>query len=153
MSDPTTLGAEIQAAASKAAERSSVASSNGKPNSSTSLTAGRGVIRCQKPDFAKAIAHLCAMKRTAALSPLQVDVWHGVLAGFSPEVVNASVIELALTKERFPELGDLYQICRREAIKRRQMDVPYNSNGTDKTIDRPSGDEIRQVAERLGLKV
>jgi hypothetical protein len=73
--------------------------------------------------------------------------WYAVLAGFPVSVLNAAVLEIALTKERFPEVGDLYAICRRSLPK------GYSPMGDGKENDRPSKGEIRAVAERLGLEV
>jgi hypothetical protein len=90
---------------------------------------------------------LVALKRTADLTKPQVKAWYAVLGGFPVEVLNAAVIEIALTKERFPEVGDLYTICRRCLPK------DYSPMGTGTENDRPSKKEIAAVAERLGLDV
>jgi len=87
-----------------------------------------------------------ALKRTADLTPPQIEAWFAVLGGFPAEVVNAAVLEVALTRERFPEVGDLYQICRR-SIPRDY--VP--AGDTDQS--RPTRREIAAVAGRLGLRV
>lgn len=87
------------------------------------------------------------MKRTADLTKGQIEAWYGVLGGFPAEVVNSAVLEIALTKDRFPEVGDLYQICRRMIPKE------YSPMGGDRDSERPTKREIREVAERLGLKV
>ncbi len=99
------------------------------------------------------MARLCAMKRTADLTENQLDAWHGALGGFGIEIVNAAVIELALTETRFPELGDLFQICRRLAIKRGDIKLPYSPHGEVGKIDRPTEAEIRVVAAQLGMDV
>ena len=93
------------------------------------------------------------MKRTAELSKLQLTAWEGVLGGFRAEVINAAVIEMVLTETRFPELGDLYQICRRIAVKRGDIAEPYSPHGTGETNGRPTAGEIKAVASRLGLEV
>jgi len=109
--------------------------------------------RCDTTSFAKSMAHLCAMKRTAALTDIQLEAWYGVLSGFSAAVVNMAVVEMVLTETRFPELGDLYQICLRVAIKRGDIKLPYSPHGTgDEKTSRPTDAEIRGVAERLGLE-
>lgn len=110
------------------------------------------VTRCDRGDFAKAMAHLTAMKRTADLTPVQVQTWHGALGGFAPEIINAAVLEIALTDVRFPELGDLYQLCRGKALKAGLMEEPYVPNGQPKKAEITSA-EIREIAGRLGLKV
>jgi hypothetical protein len=98
------------------------------------------------------MAHLTAMKRTADLTPIQVQTWHGALGGFAPQIVNAAVLEMALTDVRFPELGDLYQLCRAKAIKAGHMTEPYNPIGQPKKTEITSA-EIREIAGRLGLDV
>lgn len=98
-------------------------------------------------EFAKAMTALVALKRTANLTEEQVTAWYAVLSGFPAPVLNAAVIEMALTKERFPEVGDLYAICRRSLPK------DYSPMGTGQENDQPSKREIRAVAERLGLEV
>ena len=101
---------------------------------------------CSRPDFARAIAALVALKRTADLTPPEVEAWFAVLGGFPAEIVNAAVLEVALTKDRFPEVGDLYAICRRSLPK------PYVPAG-DPDQGRPTRREIAAVAGRLGLRV
>lgn len=98
-------------------------------------------------DFSRSVAALVALKRSADLTPVQVEAWYGVLGGFPVRVLNAAVIEMALTKERFPEVGDLYAICRRSLPKE------YVPLGPAADNDRPSKAEIFSVAERLGLDV
>jgi hypothetical protein len=87
-----------------------------------------------------------ALKRTAELTAPQVRAWHAVLSVFPVEVINAAVLEMVMTETRFPEVGDLYQICRRTLPK------AYSPmEGGDPK--RPSKAEIKSVADRLGLKV
>ncbi len=93
------------------------------------------------------------MKRTAELSALQMDAWHAVLGGFKAEVINGAVVEMVLTDNRFPELGDLYQICRRIAIQRGDLKLDYSPHGTGAPENRPSIGEIAAVAQRLGLDI
>lgn len=104
-------------------------------------------VRQTPEEFARAIVALVALKRTANLTEAQVEAWYAVLGDFPAEVLNAAVIEMALTKERFPEVGDLYAICRRTLPK------PYAAHGTGEETERPSKSEIRAVAKRLGLEV
>jgi len=99
------------------------------------------------------MAHLCAMKRTANLTDTQMDIWHGVLSGFRPEIINRATLELGVSADRFPELGDIWKICRREAIRRGEIEVAYSPSGNDKDIDRPGTEEMKALAERLGLKI
>ena len=99
------------------------------------------------------MAYLTALKRTADLTKLQLTAWQGALGHFRAEVINAAVIEMALTETRFPEVGDLYQICRRIAVKRGDLTEPYSPHGTGENNGRPSASEIKAVAARLGLEV
>lgn len=92
------------------------------------------------------MAALVALKRSAEMTRPQVKAWHAVLGRFPIEVINAAVLEMALTETRFPEVGDLYQICRRRLPKQ------YSPMG-ETDSKRPSRDEIRDVAGRLGLRV
>jgi hypothetical protein len=90
---------------------------------------------------------LTALKRTNDMTRPQVEAWFAVLGIFPVEVVNAAVIEICLTETRFPEVGDLYQICRRS------IPVPYCPMGEQRTDGRPTKAEVSEVAKRLGLKV
>lgn len=93
------------------------------------------------------MAYLTALKRTTDLSEPQVKAWYAVLAGFPQETLNRAIIEVALTKEKFPDVGDLYQICRRSLPK------PYSPHGDGSEADKLRPSEIAAVAERLGLKI
>ena len=99
------------------------------------------------------MAHLCAMKRTANLTDLQITAWHNVLGIFDTDVVNASVLEMAFSETRFPELGDLYQICRAMSFRTGRWKQPYRRSAGENDDTRPTAVEIRAVAERFGLKV
>lgn len=98
------------------------------------------------------MAYLTATKRTAALTALQLDAWYATLGVFPVEVVNTAVLEMALTDVRFPELGDLYQLCRGKAIRAGLLTETYNPNGQPKKAEITS-DEIRAIASRFDLKV
>jgi len=101
-------------------------------------------------EFAKAIANLCALKRTTEFSTLQLEVWYGGLKSFPPWIVNRAIIELGVSSERFPEFGDLYQLCRRSAIMSGLITEPYSPNSAEK---RPTitTDEINTIGSALGL--
>ena len=145
--EPSRIPADI---GKQAAARSSTKSSSANGTSLAQSPTGQ----IAKPDdFATSMAHLCAMKRTAQLTELQLDTWHSVLGGFRIEIINASVIEMVLSDARFPELGDLYRICKRKAVQAGDMQLPYSPNSGDKENDRPTKAEISAVADRLGLKV
>ena len=95
------------------------------------------------------MAHLCALKRTAEFTDLQTSVWYGGLKSFPAWIVNKSSLALGVSSERFPEFGDLYQLCRRYAIQANLIKEPYSPNGGgEKAI---SGEEIATLGEALGL--
>lgn len=148
--DPDSLGAVVQQRAQTALRDSK----SEKTNNSALSKNGRGsnLAKCDPVDFAKAMAYLTAMKRTADLSKVQLTTWHGALAGFPIEIVNESVLEIALKETRFPELGDLYQACRARAIKAGIIRLPYVANGNPEKQE-ITGIEIKAIAKRLGLKV
>jgi len=98
------------------------------------------------------MAHLCALKRTANFSEAQVVVWYGALSAFPAWIINRSVLTLATSSERFPEFGDVYQLCRREAINAGLMQEPYSPLGDGKKAD-VSRKEITTIGEALGLVV
>lgn len=148
-SDPMRLGESVQ----QVAERSLTVSSSGKSSNLKSSPALPPTTRCSRADFAKAMAHLCALKRTAGLTDLQTIAWHGVLGGFRAEIVNAAVLELVLIETRFPELGDLYQICRRRAIECGDIRLQYSPHGDAADSKVPSKADLAAIGERLGLKV
>lgn len=101
----------------------------------------------RREDFAKTLACLVALKRTADLSRPQIEAWYAVLGPFPIQMINRAVLEVCLNETRFPELGDLYQICRR------QMPKPYVAYGDGGDSSRPAKSEIDAIAKRLGLSV
>jgi hypothetical protein len=149
MSDQAGLADEVR----QLLRHSSTGSNSESGTNSTLSPVGLPVLRCPRPEFAKSMAHLCALKRTATLTPVQMEAWHGVLGIFGAKVINSAVIEMVLSESRFPELGDLYQICRREALKRGELKLPYSPHGGDSDVKRPTKAEIAAVASRLGLEV
>ena len=125
------------------------------PISSTRSPVGPHVEKCPPIEFAKAMAHLVSLKRTAALTDLQMTAWHNVLGVFDTDIVNAAVLQIAVTDSRWPEVGDLYQLCRKLAIKQGRLKPAYVSGGTgsDKEAGIPTMIEIREIAARFGLRV
>jgi len=94
------------------------------------------------------------MKRTVQLTRTQLTAWHSVLGVFDTDIVNAAMLELALTDSRFPELGDLYQLCREKSFKCGRRERPYSPHGQgEKDASKPTTSEIREIAARFGLKV
>jgi len=98
------------------------------------------------------LAHLCALKRTADFTKQQALSWSAGLESFPAWVINRAVITLATSQERFPEFGDVYQLCRREAIQAGLMVEPYVSTG-DGTKPLIQRDEITTIGDALGLVV
>lgn len=139
-----TLAESVQQAA-----RGLTVNSSGKKSSSELSKAGP---RSTPEAFARAIAHLCAMKRTADLTELQMETWYGVLQGFSTRTLNRGMLELVLSDQRFPDLGDFYQTCRRIATASGEIVIGY-SPWADTDTSRPGKAEIQAIAERLGLEV
>lgn len=92
------------------------------------------------------------MKRTADLTDLQMTTWYGVLSGFSTRTLNRAMLELVLSESRFPELGDLYQTCRRVAHETGELQRTYSPHA-ETDSKRPTKAEIQAIAERLGLDV
>lgn len=106
--------------------------------------------RCSAVEFGKAMAALTALKRTSDMTEPQIRAWYATLGLFPAKTINAAILELCLTETRFPELGDVYQICRRKLPPELQAD--YVPNGSADP-NRPSGKEIAAIAQRLGLEV
>lgn len=99
------------------------------------------------------MATLAVLKRTTEFTEPEVKGWYAVLSGFPAVLINSAVIEVAISGTRFPEVGDVYLLCRREAIRRGDMTLPYSPHGSDSDTSRPTRDEIRYIAERIGLRV
>jgi hypothetical protein len=105
------------------------------------------LVLCNRAEFARAMATLTALKRTASLDDIQIQAWYAVLGGFPATIINAAVLEISLTDNRFPEVGDLYQICRR------CLPRPYAPFASDTDATRPTKSEIAAIAERIGLPI
>lgn len=142
----------LSQAVGMALERRSQKLNSGKPTNSALSTNGSKSAVSDK-DFAISIAHLCALKRTTHLTKTELNAWHAVLGIFSREILNYAVLEMVLTEVRFPEVGDLYQICRREAIRRGHLERSYSPQGADTDSKKPERAEIAAVAQRLGMDV
>lgn len=84
-----------------------------KPGSNRALSRSSASSLVKQTDFAKVIACLCVLKRTADFT----DAWYNGLGTFPIWIINRAVLKLATSQDRFPEFGDVYQLCRREAIR------------------------------------
>lgn len=102
-----------------------------------------------RQEFARAMATLCALKRTAELSTTTLTAWHAVLQRFRPTTLNWAVLQLAASQTRFPELSDVLQECRRIEPPQR----PYNPHGEAPKSERLTDAELREIAGRIGLEV
>ncbi len=120
-------------------------------SSSQTLAKSANGLATTKQDFAKAIAHLCALKRTTEFTKQQLEVWFGGLRAFPAWIVNRAVLTLATSQDRFPEFGDVYQLCRKEAIHAGLMTEPYIPTGTEER--KISSAEITTIGTALGLAV
>ena len=105
-------------------------------------------VSCDAPNFAKAMLALTALKRTADFTEPQLTAWHAVLSGYKPTTINRAVLMICASEQRFPELADVLQWCR----KIEPREIPYSPNGTGepKPLYEP---ELKSIAYRLGLEV
>jgi hypothetical protein len=102
-----------------------------------------------KADFQKAMSHLTALKRSADFTAEQILTWYGGLASFPAWIVNRAVIELATSTDRFPEFGDVYSLCRRQAIQKGLIEQSYSPHSqVDQKI---TSSEIETIGAALGL--
>jgi hypothetical protein len=62
-------------------------------------------------------------------------------------VLNLSVVELAVSETRFPELADLFRLCQRK------MPRAYVPMAGDDDMGKPGKDVVRQIAADMGLTV
>lgn len=126
-----------------------------KTNSPQALTSLRDLPppALTQAEFAKALAHLIALKRTIAFSPEQITVWYQALSMFPAWIINRAVISLAATRQAFPDFADVRDLCKAEALKNGLMKQPaYTAHGTGEG-PAVSADEITQIGQALGLKV
>jgi hypothetical protein len=97
------------------------------------------------------MAHLCALKRTSEFTDIQVLTWYAGLATFPAWIINRAVLRVGTSKDRFTEFGDVYQICRREALQAGLLKEPYARAGNDAQI--VSQLEILTMGQAMGLPV
>lgn len=99
------------------------------------------------------MAHLCALKRTAEMTKTQLRAWYAMLGMFPNWIVNRAVIEMAASETRFPEIGDVFRLCRREAISRGLILIPYSPNGDGKDETKLMRSEIDAMGDAMGLDI
>lgn len=104
---------------------------------------------CPLKDFLVAMGTLVALKRTADFTQTQLRAWHAVLGTFRPATINKAVLLVVASQDRFPEVSDLWQECRR--IEKRQ--APYSPHASASDARSLTEPEIREIAERIGLEV
>jgi hypothetical protein len=94
--------------------------------------------------FVQTMATLCAMKRTADFTDQQMLAWFAALGHFPASVLSRAVVQLSLQETRFPELGDLYAICRAKT-------AAYAPNGNGDAAGKPSNKDVEEIARKLSL--
>lgn len=97
------------------------------------------------------MAHLAALKRTTEFTDLQILAWYHGLAAFPAWIINRAVLRLGTSQDRFTEFGDVYQLCRREAIYAGLLKEPFARAGNDEKI--LPLNEIVSMGNALGLQV
>jgi hypothetical protein len=90
---------------------------------------------------------LTTLKRTSNFTKQQLSAWFCVLRRFPAKVVNLSVVELATSETRFPEVADLFRLCQRK------MPRAYVPMAGDDDMGKPGKDVVRQIAQDMGLTV
>jgi hypothetical protein len=106
------------------------------------------MVSCDELSFAKAMLALTALKRTADFTEPQLTAWHAVLSGYKPTTINRAVLMICASEQRFPELADVLQWCR----KIEPREIPYSPNGTGEP--KPLYEqELKAIAARIGLEV
>jgi hypothetical protein len=92
------------------------------------------------------------LKRTADFTEIQVEAWYAGLSAFPDWIINMAVIELATSETRFPEFGDVYQLCRTHAFKNEVMKRPEPGQFSDGNKERKiTNNEIHTIGSALGL--
>lgn len=103
---------------------------------------------CTRAEFGQAIAVLTSAKRTSDFTQEQLRVWYAFLAGYRAATIRRAVETLVVTETRFPELSELFKLCRRIE----PPDVPYGPNGTGDL--RPAYEvELQAIADRIGWDI
>ena len=70
--------------------------------------------------------------------------WYAALGHFPASVLSKAVVQLSLQETRFPELGDLYAICRTAT-------AAYAPNGNGSDSGKPSKKDVEEIAKKLSL--
>ena len=80
---------------------------------------------------------------------MELKAWHAVLGTFRSETINRAVLLVVASEQRFPELSDLLQQCRR--IEKRE--APYSPHASAHDARSLTEPEIKDIAARIGLEV
>lgn len=102
---------------------------------------------CSPLEFARAMVALTTLKRTSDFTEKQLQAWHCVLRRFPAATINLSVVELATSETRFPELADLFRKCHAK------MPKAYCPMGDSTDAGKPSPQLVKQIAQDMGLTV
>lgn len=122
---------------------------NRQPKPGSVATSKPSKAFCEPAAFAKAMLTLTAAKRTAQFTTQELQVWHSILGTFRSETINRAVLYVIASEQRFPELSDLLQQCRR--IEKRQAPYsPHDSGKPERPLTEP---ELVDIAQRIGLEV
>lgn len=119
------------------------------PSKPTQTLSQASLQKKQAEAFTRAMATLCCLKRTTELTKPQAKHWFAVLQGYRPQTLNRAVIEVGCQLQRFPELSDILQVCRRIEPPER----PYHPHGDPRKGDQVTKLEVERIAARLGLDV
>jgi len=64
---------------------------------------------------------LCSAKNRAQMTRYDVETWCAVLSVYPADVVNLSVLEIALNSDPFPDLGKVVSRCQATMAERSQV--------------------------------
>lgn len=125
----------------------SVADSQLTNTTARTLTTQPSQLSCSKKEFFRAMLALTTLKRTSNFTPQQLKAWYCVLKRFPARTINLSVVELATSETRFPELADLFRLCQQK------MPRAYCPLAGNDDTGKPPPSMVRQIAVDLGLEV
>jgi hypothetical protein len=72
-------------------------------------------------DISQGIMRLCSAKNRAQMTRYDVETWCAVLSVYPADVVNLSVLEIALNSDPFPDLGKVVARCQAKMAERSQV--------------------------------
>ena len=98
------------------------------------------------PAIGESLKRLCALKNQAQFTAFAIETWAAALSVFPPEVVNAAVLDMALSQDPFPDCGKIIAKCQIEMSKKATIPSQADPN-------KPSTNTIKAVAKALGIKI